>query len=145
MLYNIKYLLRTLTRHRRTSMFFETWVLWGDARFFALFASGRLSWLLLGWIVALVQGSFWLPRGYSLSPLCGSGVSLGAQESVIAKSLTQCDKIMTWEINWEPFGTHFETAASQNRADKRFVALLGQSFFESVSRSVPKRVFRGNC
>ena len=45
-------ILRTLTRHRRTSMFFETWVLWGDARFFALFASGRLSWLLLGWVLA---------------------------------------------------------------------------------------------
>ena len=28
-------LLRTLTRHRRTSMFFEIWVLWGDAGFFA--------------------------------------------------------------------------------------------------------------
>ena len=38
---------------------------------------------------------------------------------------------------WEPFGTHFETAASKNRVDKRFVALLCQSFFESVSRSVP--------
>ena len=46
---------------------------------------------------------------------------------------------------WEPFGTHFETAASQSRADKRFVALFCQSFFESVFRSVPKRVFRGNC
>ena len=50
----------------------------------------------------------------------------------------------TWELNWEPFGTHFETAASQNRADKRFVALLCDLFFESVSRSVPKRDFRGN-
>ena len=29
-------------------MFFEIWVLWGDAGFFALFASGRLSCLLLG-------------------------------------------------------------------------------------------------
>ena len=48
-------------------------------------------------------------------------------------------------LTWEPFGTHFETAAFQNRADKRFIALLRQTFFESVSRSVPKRVFRGNC
>ena len=33
-------------------MFFEIWVLWGDAGFFALFASGCLGWLLLGWILA---------------------------------------------------------------------------------------------
>ena len=57
------YILRTLTRHRRTSMFFEIWVLGGDARFlalFALFASGCLSWLLLGWILA--------PAGAVFSP-----------------------------------------------------------------------------
>ena len=39
--------MRTLTRHRRTSMFFEIWVLWGDAGFFALFALGHPSLLLL--------------------------------------------------------------------------------------------------
>ena len=43
-----KYILRTLTRHRRTSIFFEIWVLRGDAGFFELFASGCLGWLLLG-------------------------------------------------------------------------------------------------
>ena len=32
-------------------MFFEIWVLWGDAGFFALFASGCLGWLLFGWIL----------------------------------------------------------------------------------------------
>ena len=32
-------------------MFFEIWVLWVDAGFFALFASGCLGWLLLGWIL----------------------------------------------------------------------------------------------
>ena len=51
----------------------------------------------------------------------------------------------TWELNWEPLGTHFETAAFQNRADKRVAALLCESFFENVSRSVPKWVFKGNC
>ena len=34
--------MRTFTRHRRTSMFFDIWVLWGDAGFFALFAPGLL-------------------------------------------------------------------------------------------------------
>ena len=43
------YILRTLTRHRRTSMFLEIWAIWGDAKFFALFVSGCLGWLLLGW------------------------------------------------------------------------------------------------
>ena len=61
------YILRTLTRHRRTSMFFETRVLWGDARFFALFASGRLSWLLLGWILAPARTVF-APPGWILCP-----------------------------------------------------------------------------
>ena len=61
------YLLRTLTRHRRTSMFFEIWVLWGDAGFFALFASGCLSWLLLGWILA-PAGAVFVPPGWILCP-----------------------------------------------------------------------------
>ena len=54
-------ILRTLTRHRRTSMFFEIWVLWGDARFFALFASGCLGWLLLGWILGAAGTVLVLP------------------------------------------------------------------------------------
>ena len=61
------YILRTLTRHRRTSMFFETRVLWGDARFFALFACGRLSWLLLGWILA-PAGAVFVPPWWILCP-----------------------------------------------------------------------------
>ena len=61
------YILRTLTRHRRTSMFFETRVLWGDAGFFALFASGCLSWLLLGWILA-PAGAVFVPPGWILCP-----------------------------------------------------------------------------
>ena len=56
------HILRTLTRHRRTSMFFETRFLWGDARFFALIASGCLSWLLLGWILAPAGAVFVSPR-----------------------------------------------------------------------------------
>ena len=42
-------------------------MLWGDARFFALFASGRLSWLLLGWILALA-GTVFAPPGWILCP-----------------------------------------------------------------------------
>ena len=59
---HIHYVLRTLTRHRRTPMFFEIWVLWGDARFFALFVSGRLGWLLLGWCLA-PAGNVFVPDG----------------------------------------------------------------------------------
>ena len=48
-------------------MFFETRVLWGDAGFFALFASGCLSWLLLGWILASAGADF-VPPGWILCP-----------------------------------------------------------------------------
>jgi len=72
-------------------MFFEIWVLWGDEGSFALFASGRLGWLLLAWIW-LLQGSIWLPRGSILSPLCGSGVNLDPQQPLIAKSLKKDKK-----------------------------------------------------
>ena len=45
-------MLRKLTRHRRTSMFFEMRVLWGDARFFAalcVWVSGLVAaWLEFG-------------------------------------------------------------------------------------------------
>ena len=133
-------------------MFFETRVLWGDAGFFALFASGCLSWLLLGWIWAPAWTVF-APPGWILCPPgrhFESFVSLWGEPEV--PGARHCEKFeevqkneATWELIWEPFGTHFETAASQNRADKRFVALFCQSFFESVSRSVPKCVFRGNC
>ena len=142
--------MRTLTRHRRTSMFFEIRVLWGDARFFALFAYGCLSWLLLGGILASAgavfappRGGFCVPRDYILSPSCRSGVSLRQQEPIHCNSKKKHEA--TLELIWEPFGTHFETIASQNRADKGVIAILCQSFFESVSRSVPKRLFRGNC
>ena len=66
LIYIYIYILRTLTRHYRTSMFFEIWVLWGDARFFALFASGCLVWLLLGWILA-PAGSVFVPPGWILA------------------------------------------------------------------------------
>ena len=48
-------------------MFFEIWVLWGDAGFFAPFASGRLSCLLLGWILA-PAGAVYVPPGWILYP-----------------------------------------------------------------------------
>ena len=118
-------------------MFFEIWVLWGDARFFALFASGRLSWLLLGWILA-PAGAVFVPPGWILCPPglhFESFVSLWGEPEVPGDR--HCEKFekeqkneATWELNWEPFGTHFETAASQSRAGKRFVALLCESFFE---------------
>ena len=41
---------------------FEIWVLWGYARFFVLFASGSLGWLLLGWILASAWILCVLPR-----------------------------------------------------------------------------------
>ena len=47
-------------------MFFETWVLWGDAGFFALFASGCLGWLLLGWTLA-PAGTVFVPPGWALA------------------------------------------------------------------------------
>ena len=47
-------------------MFFETRVLWGDAGFFALFAFGHLSLLLLGWNLALA-GSIFVPPGWILA------------------------------------------------------------------------------
>ena len=75
--------------------------------------------------------------------LWGEPGAPGALHCKIKKTNTKHEA--TWELIWEPFGTHFETVASQNRADEGFIARLCQSFFESVSRSVPKRVFRGNC
>ena len=48
-------------------MFFETRVLWGGAGFFALFACGCLSWLLLGWIWASAGADF-VPPGWILCP-----------------------------------------------------------------------------
>ena len=52
----------------RSSRFFEIWVLWGDAGFVALFASGRLSWLLLCWILA-PAGAVFVPPMWILCPL----------------------------------------------------------------------------
>ena len=46
-------------------MFFEICVLWGDAGFFAFFASRRLSWLLLGWVLA-PAGAVFVPPGWIL-------------------------------------------------------------------------------
>ena len=79
-------------------MFFETWVLWGGAKFFALFASGCLVWLLLGWISA-PAGSVFVPagwilgsRGYILSPSWRSEVTLRPQEPVMANKMEKCKK-----------------------------------------------------
>ena len=49
-------------------MFSETWVLWGDAVFLVLFASGRLSCLLLGWILAPAGTVFVFPGWILFSP-----------------------------------------------------------------------------
>ncbi len=77
-------------------MFFETRVLWGDARFFALFASGRLSWLLLGWIL-VPAGAVFVPPGWILYPLglhFESFVSLwGEPEAPAARHCEKFEKI----------------------------------------------------
>ena len=54
------YILRTLTRHRRTSMFFEIWVLWGDAGLCPLCVwASRLGAAWLGF--GSCGDSFWSP------------------------------------------------------------------------------------
>jgi hypothetical protein len=143
------YILRTLARHRRTSMFFAIWVPWGDAGFFALFASGRLSWLLLCWIWA-PAGAVFVPPGWILCPL---GLHFESFESLWcepeapgARHREKFEKVLKMKrlgsLIDSFLGHIFESAASQNRADKRFVALFCQSFFESVSCSVPEGLFR---
>ena len=143
------YILRTLARHRRTLMFFAIWVPWGDAGFFALFASGRLSWLLE---LGSCRGCFCPPGVDFVSPGATFWVlrvalvwAWGPRSASSRKVWKNIKNETTWELNWELFGTHFESAAAQNRADKRFVALFCQSFFESVSCSVPEGLFRWNC
>ena len=109
--------------------------------------------LVADWLDFGLAGTVFAPPGWILCPPgrhFESFVSLwGEPEVPGARHCEKFEKVQTneatWELNWEPFGTHFETAASQNRADKRFVALLCQFCFERISRSVPKRVFRGNC
>jgi hypothetical protein len=44
------------------TIFFQVWVLWGYAGFFALFAPGCLGWLLLGWVLAPAVAVF-VPPG----------------------------------------------------------------------------------
>ena len=92
-------------------MFFEIWVLWGDAGFFALFASGRLSWLLLGWILASAEAVF-VPPGWILCPPglhFESFVSLWGEPE--APGALHCETILkitkheaTWELNGSLFG-----------------------------------------
>ena len=81
-------------------------MLWGHAGFFALFASGRLGWLLLGWILAPAEtvfvlpgwilalaGTAFAPRGYILRPSCRSGPNLKPQEPVLTKSFENLPKM----------------------------------------------------
>ena len=60
---------------------FEIWVLWGDARFFALFASGCLGWLLLGWFLGPGRSAFVHPGWILAAPGLHfeSFVSLGGE------------------------------------------------------------------
>ena len=126
-------------------------------------AMGRCKVLcaLCFWAPELVAA--WLGSGSCSGRFCPPGVNFvspgatfwvlrvalgwagGPRSASLRKVWKNTKNEATWELNWEPFGTHFETAASKNRADERFVALLCQSFFEGVFHSVPKRVFRGNC
>ena len=101
-------------RHRRTSMFVETRVLWGDATFFALFACGRLSWLLLGWILA-PAGAVYVFPGWILCPLglhFEYFVPLWVEPEAPGarhrnKNWKKHENETTWQLNWEPFGTFF--------------------------------------
>ena len=133
-------------------MFFEIWVLWGDAGFFALFASGRLSWLLLGWILAPAGAVLVAPGWILWSPGLHfeSFVSpWGEPEAPGARHCEKFEKVRKMKRLGSSIGSLWghvlRPVASKNRAGKRFAALLCEFFFESVSRSVPKPVFRGNC
>jgi len=84
----------------RSSRFFEIWMLWGDSKFFALFASERLSCLLLGWI--------WAPAwGFFVSPgliLCPPGLPFDSFVSFWsepgAPGARHCEKFeKVWKIN----------------------------------------------
>ena len=112
----IKYviLLRTLTRHLRTSMFFEIWVLWGDAGFFALFASGCLGWLLLGWILG--------PAGTVL-------VSPGLHFEVF---------VSLWGEPWAPGARHCEKL-EKVRKMKRLGSSIG-SLLGHILRPLPPKI-----
>ena len=114
------YILRTLARHRRTSMFFAIWVPWGDAGFFALFASGRLSWLLLCWIWA-PAGAVFVPPGWILCPLglhFESFVSFGGEPE--APGACQSEKI------------------EKERKSKRLGSLIGSLFGHILTPLPPK-------
>ena len=123
-----------------------------------------LGFLLLGVCAGCCLIGFWLLQGLSVFPLGGfwllwrSSLSTpglhsnsfallwGEPEAPRARHSEKFKKNgknkTTWELKWESFGTHFETFASQSRAGKRFEYLLRESFFDSVSRSVFKQVFR---
>ena len=93
-------------------MFFETRVLWGDARFFALFASGRLSWLLLGWILA-PAGAVYVPPGWILCPLglhFESFVSLwGEPEAPGARHRKKIEKVRKMKRLGSSIGSFWDT------------------------------------
>ena len=80
------------------AIFFEIWVLWGYAGFSALFASGCLGWLLLGWILAPAGSVFgtpgwiWAAAGLhfeSFVSLWGEPDALEAQVAICAKKSEQ--------------------------------------------------------
>ena len=123
-------ILRTLTRHRRTSMFFEIWVLWGDARSFALFASGCLGWLLLGCILALA-GTVFVSPGLHFESFVSLWGDPETQRVRHIEKLSKNTKLeTTWELNWELFGTPFETVASEVES----ASVLLHSFVSLFSR-----------
>ena len=89
----------------------EISVLWGDEGFFALFASGCLGWLLLGWILASA-GIVFVSPGLHFEicvSLRGEPETQGVRHS---KKLSNLKIEKTWELDWELFGTHFDAVAS---------------------------------
>ncbi len=102
-------------------MFCEIWVLWGDAGFFALFAPGGLSWLLLGWI--------WVPAGAVFVPpgwiLCPSGLHF---ESLVS----------LWGEPGAPGARHcerFEKIRKMKRLGSSIGSLLGH-----ILRPLPPKI-----
>ena len=80
-------------------------MLWGDAGLFAIFASGRLGWLLLGCFSGPVEMVFCSPGRHFESFV----LPWGEPKAPGAPPRQPLEKIVNrlLELNWETFRTHF--------------------------------------